>query len=308
MDSGFKDWKASNLPNLTGKTYLITGGNSGIGYEAAKHLANAGGDIILACRNEARGEAAITKLKAETGTRAEFLQLDLGDLASVKAAAVLMHEKHTRLDALINNAGVMQPPKGQTKDGFELQFGINHLGHFLFTALMLDMVEAASGRIVTLSSIAHKFGKINFDDIMYDKKYSPSEAYSQSKGANLMFAIELQRRLTKANSAASSIACHPGYSETKLQSSGPTGMFNFLYKITNPLFAQAPNLGALPTILAAAGLEAKAGGYYGPQKMGDTRGPVSDAKVYNYIMDEADAIRLWELSENLVDHEFNIGK
>ena len=162
----------------------------------------------------------------------------------------------------------------------------------------------SEGRVVTLSSLAHLSGKIRFDDLMGEKGYSPTAAYFQSKGANLMFALELDRRLQAADKKAISIGCHPGYSNTNLQSTGPTGIFSFLYKLTNPLLAQPSSDGALPTVLAAAGKEARRGGYYGPQKMGETRGPVGDAKVAAYILDRDQAQRLWEVSETLVGHKW----
>jgi NAD(P)-dependent dehydrogenase (short-subunit alcohol dehydrogenase family) len=234
------------------------------------------------------------------------MQLDLGDLVSVRAAAEAMRGKYAKIDGLINNAGVMQTPQLQTADGFEMQFGTNHLGHFLWSGLLIDLVEAAEGRVVTLSSIAHLSGKIHFDDLMGEQGYSPTTAYTQSKGANLMFALDLDRRLQAAGKKAISIGCHPGYSNTNLQSSGPTGIFSFLYKFTNPLFAQPSSDGALPTVLAAAGIEARRGGYYGPQKRAETRGPVGDAKVAAYILDQEVAQRLWDVSETLVGHKWGL--
>jgi NAD(P)-dependent dehydrogenase (short-subunit alcohol dehydrogenase family) len=304
MDSGISNWTANRLPDLKGKLYVITGGNSGIGLEAAKHLGKAGADIVLACRAVAKAEAAAKGLRALISGQVDVVQLDLSDLVSVRTAAAAMRAKYTKIDGLINNAGVMQTPKQKTADGFEMQFGTNHLGHFLWTGLLIDLVDAAAGRVVTLSSIAHLSGEIRFDDLMGEKAYSPTAAYLQSKGANLMFALELDRRLQAAGKKATSIACHPGYSNTNLQSTGPTGIFSFLYKFTNPLFAQSSSDGALPTALAAAGTKARRGGYYGPRKMGETRGPVGDAKVAAYILDEAAAQRLWEISETLFGHKW----
>ncbi|MFT5797797.1 MAG: NAD(P)-dependent dehydrogenase (short-subunit alcohol dehydrogenase family) [Candidatus Azotimanducaceae bacterium] len=304
MDSGFSNWAAKQLPDLTGKVYVITGGNSGLGLEAAKHLGKAGADVVLACRSVVKADDAAKELRTHIKGSVDVVQLDLGDLSSVRSAAAEIREKHSKIDALINNAGIMQTPEQKTADGFEMQFGTNHLGHFLLSGLLIDLVEAAAGRVVTLSSIAHFPGVISFDDLMGAKKYSSMGAYSQSKGANLLFAFELDRRLQAAGKKAISIACHPGYSNTNLQSTGPTGFFNFLYKITNPLLAQSPSEGALPTVLAAGGTEAKRGGYYGPQKMGETRGPVSDAKVAPYVLDERTAKRLWDESEKLVGYQW----
>lgn len=304
MDSGFSNWTADRLPDLEGKLFVITGGNSGIGLEAARHLGKAGGDIVLACRSVGKAEEAAKELRAQVKGQVDVLPLDLGDLSSVRKAADTLRGRYARIDALINNAGVMQTPDQKTADGFEMQFGTNHLGHFLWSALLIDMVEAAQGRVVTLSSIAHFSGTIRFDDLMGAKAYSPMRAYTQSKGANLLFALELDRRLHASGRKAVSIACHPGYTNTNLQSTGPTGFFSFLYKFTNPLFAQASPEGALPTALAAAGTEAKRGGYYGPTKMGETRGPVGDAKVSSYIRDRQIAQRLWDESEKLVGHQW----
>jgi len=306
MDSGFSSWTAQQLPDLTGKLYIITGGNSGIGLEAAKHLGKAGGDIVLACRSLDKAEDAANELRGIVRGSVDVVQLNLGDMTSVRAAAKEIRSKHGKIDALINNAGVMQTPQQKTADGFEMQFGTNHLGHFLWTGLLIDLVEVAEGRVVTLSSIAHLSGTINFDDLMGEKSYAPMRAYTQSKGANLMFALDLDRKLLAAGKKAISIGCHPGYSNTNLQSTGPTGFFNMLYKVLNPLLAQSPADGALPTVLAAAGVEAKRGGYYGPQKMAEARGPVSDAKVASYIRDQAVAQRLWEESEKLVGFEWSL--
>ena len=304
MDSGFTNWTADQLPDLTGKLYVITGGNSGIGFEAAKHLGKAGADTVLACRSIAKAEQAVSDLRAHVRGRVDVVQLDLSDLSSVRKAAAEILKKYSKIDALINNAGIMQTPELRTADGFEMQFGTNHLGHFLLSGLLVDAVEAAAGRVVTLSSIAHLSGAIRFDDLMGRKEYAAMDAYTQSKGANLMFALELDRRLLASGRKAISIACHPGYTNTNLQSTGPTGFFNFLYKFTNPLLAQSPPLGALPTVLAAAGAEAKRGGYYGPTKVGGLRGPVGDAKVASYILDRDVAKRLWDESETLVGFQW----
>jgi NAD(P)-dependent dehydrogenase (short-subunit alcohol dehydrogenase family) len=200
----------------------------------------------------------------------------------------------------------MQTPKQKTKDGFEMQLGTNHMGHFLWTALNFELVEAAEGRIVTVSSVAHKFGKINFTDLMSEKSYSPTTAYCQSKLANLVFAMDLDKKLQGKNSKVKSIACHPGYSATNLQSTGPTGAFNLSYKLLNKIVAQPMKNGALPTVLAAAGNEAKAGGYYGPQLLGEARGRVSDAVVMDKALDENTATRLWQESEKYVGMEWNL--
>lgn len=305
-NSGFTDWKPDRLPNLTGKTYLITGGNSGIGFDAAQMLGKAGGDVVIACRNPAKAEAAVAKLLESATGSVQTVALDLSDLSSVRAASDEIHARYEKLDALINNAGIMQTPETRTADGFELQLGTNHLGHFLLAGLLFDLVEKAAGRIAVVSSIAHKFGTINRDDLMSEKAYSATNAYSQSKLANLMFALELDRRLKAKGSAVKSIACHPGYSNTALQSTGPAGLLNFAYKFLNPLMAQPSEKGAIPTVLAAAGSEAVAGAYYGPTGWGDTRGPVGDAFVARRALDEDMAQWLWDESERLTGFEWTM--
>ena len=301
-----RDWRPEQLLDLEGCTYLITGGNSGIGLEAAKMLAAAGGDIVIACRNPAKAATARKEIDAAGPGSCSVISLDLSSLDSVERAADTVLEGWDSLDGLINNAGIMQTPETRTEDGFELQLATNHLGHFLFAGKLLGLVEAAGGRIVVVSSIAHRLGKINFDDLMFEKRYSASLAYGQSKLANLMFALELDRRLRAADSPASCIACHPGYSATELQSTGPTGLLNTTYKFLNAVVAQPAYNGAIPTVLAAAGEEAEPGGYYGPQSLGEARGRVGDAAISRRARDEAAAARLWEASEELVGFRWQI--
>lgn len=301
--SGFRNWTPDRLPDLSGKTYVITGGNSGIGLEAAKMLAAKGGDIIIACRNAEKAALAAELISASaTGdSTCRTIILDLASLASVRRAAEELKSKAPKIDALINNAGIMQTPALKTEDGFEMQLGTNHLGHFLWTGLLFDNVENASGRIVVLSSIAHKFGRIHFRNLMLEKRYTPTKAYTQSKLANLLFAQQLHRRAKAAKSAVSVMACHPGYSNTALQSTGPSGLLLPFYKIVNTIVAQPATKGAIPTVLCAAGKEAIAGGYYGPQGVGETRGRVSDAIVMPHARSKRTAKRLWDISEELTD-------
>jgi NAD(P)-dependent dehydrogenase (short-subunit alcohol dehydrogenase family) len=303
-----KDWKEDRLPDLTGKTYVITGGNSGIGFEAARMMGAKGADIILACRSLDKAEQARAQLAGKVTGRVDLVRLDLSDAASIRAAAAARHEKLDGIDGLINNAGIMQTPQLKTKDGFELQFGTNHLGHFLWTHLLIDLVEKVSGRVVVVASLVHKMGKktIDFDDLMQEKSYAPMTAYAQSKLANLMFAFDLDRRLKQAGSTAIVTAAHPGYSAPNLQSTGPTGFFKQLYKPMNAILAQSSYHGALPTVLAAAGVEAKRGAYYGPTSWQEWRGPVSDAKVADHALDEDIQKRLWSVSEKLLDIEWNL--
>lgn len=306
-DKILTNWTPDQLPDLTGKTYLITGGNSGIGFEAAKMLAAAGGDIVIACRNAEKAQQAVAEINETQFSDADAISLDLSSMESVHKAAAEFRSRHDRLDALINNAGIMQTPETRTVDGFELQLATNHLGHFLLASLLYDLVEKVSGRIVTVSSIGHKFGQMHLEDLMLTKGYSPTRAYTQSKLANLLFAQELDRRLRAADSTVKSVACHPGYSATRLQDTGPTNALNFVYKILNPLMAQPAYNGAIPTVLAAAGNEAEPGGYYGPRLLGEARGPVGDAKIAKVARDESTARRLWEKSELLVGQKWSFG-
>jgi NAD(P)-dependent dehydrogenase (short-subunit alcohol dehydrogenase family) len=305
-DSGFKDWKPDRLPDLTGKTYVITGGNSGLGLDAARLLGKAGANLVLACRSLDKAEAAKRELQPAMKGSIDLVRLDLADLASVRAAADEVRRKCARIDGLINNAGIMQTPKRATRDGFELQFGTNHLGHFLWTSLLIDLVEAAEGRVVVVASIAHKFGSIDFDDLQWDKGYTPTKAYFRSKLANLLFAFELDRRLQANGGKTVCIACHPGYASTNLQSTGPTGPLNLLYKFLNPLFAQPSKAGAIPLVLAAAGREAKRGAYYGPTGMADARGPVGDAAVADHALHQDSWRKLWNASERLIGEPFKL--
>ena len=305
--SGFDDWTPATLPDLTGRTYVMTGANSGLGFEASKQLLVKNANLIMLCRSTAKAEAARQILKSGASGSIEIVQCDLADLESVRRAASAVRDKVSGIDALINNAGIMMTPASKTKDGFELQLGANHLGHFLLGSLLLDLVEAASGRIVTVSSGLHKPGKLHFDDLMLEKDYSPSKAYSQSKLSNLMFAIALDRRLKAKNSPASSIACHPGYAATNLQLTGPVGVARMLMKyIANPLIAQTAERGAQPIVLAAAGVESQAGGYYGPQKGSEMRGPISDAQVADQALIVEDQDKLWTISEELVGQTWDV--
>lgn len=301
-------WTVDQLDDLSGRSYLITGGNSGIGYEAAAHLRRANADVIITARNPAKGDDAAAGLEQIDGDgTVTVVQLDLADLGSVRQANEVVRNHTSGLDAVINNAGIMQTPQQQTVDGFELQFGTNHLGHFLLNHLVFDLVAARSGRIVPVSSVAHHQARsINFDDPMFTKRYSPTKAYSQSKLANLMYGLELARRLEAAGSPVISVSAHPGYSATNLQSTGPTGVLKFFYTFSNRVMAQSASDGAVPEVLAAAGDEAQNGAYYGPTRLGDSRGPVGDSRISN-AADDADAgARLWALSEELLGIEWTI--
>lgn len=299
-------WTPTELPNLTGHTYAITGGNGGLGLEASKILAGKGARVVITSRSEAKAKGAIEAIKeAVPGADVDFVLLDLADPESIKAAAEALKTACPRMDGIINNAGVMQTPQRATAEGFELQFATNHLGHFRLNALILEHLEASGGRIVSVSSIAHKYGQIQLDDLMFADNYDATQVYSQSKLANIMYSFELQRRLAARGSKVTAIACHPGYAATNLQSAG-VGMeggsrfFRAVYKVTNAWVAQSATAGAYPLAMAAADPTAEAGGYYGPTGMGQARGPVGKSFVAERARDEDVARKLWEKTEELV--------
>lgn len=304
-DSGFKNWDPKQLPDLANKTFVVTGANGGLGYLCAKELGKRGANIVMACRSVSKAQEAKQSLEKIVNGWLEIVEVDLADMSSVRAGAAEVRKLAPQIDGLINNAGVMQTPESRTVDGFELQLAANHLGHFLWTAILLDLVEAASGRVVSVSSIAHKYGKIEFDDLMLENDYSPTTAYFQSKLANLMFSLELDRRLQKSGSKATAIAAHPGLSATNLQFSGPKGLWPSLYKVVMPLMSQSAERGVIPILLAAAGKEAKRGAYYGPTGIADMKGPIGDAAVTKLAQDHQAQERLWRESEKLVGRAFD---
>ena len=299
-------WTPDRVPRLADKTIAITGGNSGLGLEAAKILTARGARVVITSRSPDKARAALQTMKdAVPEADIDFVLLDLSEADSVASAAAAIREKCPRLDALINNAGVMQTPEIRTSEGFELQLATNHLGHFRLNSLLLPLLEASGGRIVPVSSIAHKFGAIALDDLNAEKSYDPTVAYSQSKLANLMYSFELQRRLSARDSQVTSIACHPGYSATNLQSAGVgleggSTFFRWVYKVTNAVMAQSATKGAYPLVLAAVDAAAKPGAYYGPTGMGQTRGAVGESFVDKRARDEAVAAKLWEKTEAMV--------
>lgn len=301
-----RNWTPEETPDLTGKTFLITGGNSGIGFEAAKTLATKNADVVIACRSAAKGKQALAKIVNRGEGRCELLSLDLADSASIRAAARQAGERFGTITALINNAGVMQTPKQKTKDGFEMQLGVNHLGHFLWTALMIGRVDPEEGRVVTVSSIAHKFARIDFDNLMLDRGYDPTRSYLRSKLANTLFAQELHRRLEAAGSCIKSIACHPGYSATPLFEKTANPISSLGQRASAALLGQKQERGAWPTVLAATDERAVSGGYYGPTGFFDARGPVGDAIIEPRGRDPHAAKRLWEVSEELVGETLSV--
>ena len=255
-------WRFDEMPIQTGRIALVTGANSGLGFETARMLAMRGAEVIMACRNRSKGEQALQRVReAYPAARVSLLPLDLADLGSVEDAATTLSAEHARLDLLINNAGVMVPPFARTKQGFELQFGTNHLGHFALTGRLLPLIlETPGSRVVVLSSAGANFGRINLDDLNYEgRRFSKWGAYCQSKLANLMFALELARRLSAARHGTIATAAHPGGAATDLQRDAA-----FFRTVVNPYLAAAPSTGALPTLRAATDPEAGNGSYWGP--------------------------------------------
>ncbi|MFC4163539.1 SDR family oxidoreductase [Epilithonimonas zeae] len=310
MKKETKNWTASNIPQRKDGLAVITGSTEGIGYEDALALSSAGWNVIVMGRNAEKGADAISKIQQiNPKAKVSFEKIDLANLSSIKSFASRMIERGEAIDLLINNAGVMTPPNRlETADGFELQFGTNHIGHFALTAqLLLLLRKAQDARVVTVSSIANRDGQINFDDLQSTTSYVPGKAYSQAKIANLMFALELQRQSEKHGWGITSIAAHPGVSRTNLLINGagkwstPGIMRRFF-----PFLFQPQSQGALPTLFAATSPEAQGGLYYGPNKMSETRGFPSIAKIPEQANDKEVAQRLWDVSQKLAKVEFSI--
>jgi NAD(P)-dependent dehydrogenase (short-subunit alcohol dehydrogenase family) len=299
-------WTADRIPDQSGRAAVVTGANSGIGLVTARELARAGASVVLACRNLDKGRRALGECEAQVpGARLELEELDLANLASVREFAERVRSGHERLDLLINNAGVMATPRRSTADGFELQFGTNHLGHFALTGLLIGEMEGGEdARVVTVSSTAHRMGRIAFDNLGGDRLYFRWRAYGQSKLANLLFALELDRRLRAAGSTVKSLAAHPGYAATNLQFAGPPAVDAALMHVSNRLFAQSDEMGALPTLYAATEPGLAGGNFCGPDGFQEARGhpkPVAPSKA---ARDEHVARRLWEVSEQMTGVRF----
>ncbi len=297
-----KRWTIQDIPDQTGRVAVVTGANSGTGFETAMVLAGKGAHVVLACRNAAKADEALRRIRAaHPGAQVESLLLDLGSLASVREAAAALRSRHARLDLLINNAGVMIPPYGRTGDGFETQLGTNHVGPFAFTGLLLDRLLATPGsRVVNMSSSAHRIGQIHFDDLNFEKGYRAWAAYGQSKLANLLFTYELQRRLAKAGAGTLAVAAHPGWARTELQRHAG-GLLGVLMAVTGPLLAQDARGGALPLLRAATDPEARGGDYYGPTGFLEFKG--APAKVRSTPLSREAGLqkRFWQLSERLAE-------
>ena len=297
-------WTADDIPDQQGREAIVTGANTGIGFETALELARKGARVTLACRNLEKGGAALARLRSELPQAEVALeQLDLADLDSVSAFAERFVAERSRLDLLILNAGVMVPPQSTTKQGFELQFGVNHLGHFALTAALLPRLRETEGaRVVVVSSTAAQFGRMDFDDLQFEQRgYAAWRAYGQSKLANQLFARELQRRLRAADSEVLVTAAHPGWTATDLQRTA------WLARVVGPWVAMKPPQGALPTLRAATDPQAPACGYYGPHGIGQMRGYPVVIDMVSRAADESAAKRLWEVSEELTGVRFGLG-
>jgi NAD(P)-dependent dehydrogenase (short-subunit alcohol dehydrogenase family) len=299
-----KPWNIADIPPQSGRTAVITGATGGLGYETALALAGAGATVVLTGRNAAKGDAALTRIRAvypEASIRYEHL--DLASLAAIGDFVERFARSNASIDLLINNAGVMMLPKRQTTaDGFELQFGTNYLGHFALTAQLLPLLrKGRQPRVVNLSSLVHRSGAIHFDDLQWERRYKPYGAYGQSKLAMLMFALELQRRSDAGGWGLMSNAAHPGYARTDLIANGPGDTwFQKLAKATfEPLASQSAADGALPTLFAATSSEAKGGGYYGPDGFYELKGHVKEALIARQANDAATAAQLWDISTRL---------
>jgi NAD(P)-dependent dehydrogenase (short-subunit alcohol dehydrogenase family) len=304
-------WTAQQIPSQAGKTALVTGANSGIGYQTALELARHGAHVLLGCRNAAKGHAALQQLQREIsdssaaafGYHAEFVELDMASLASIRAFAAAFAARGIPLDLLINNAGVMALPHRElTADGFERQFGTNHLGHFALTGLLIPQLLAASApRVVTVASLAHRNGKIDFNNLQSERNYVPWNAYGESKLANILFAKELDRRARAAHSKLISMAAHPGISTTSIFTNGPgdKDLKAVVVKLIGPIIKQPAAAGALPTLYAATSPDAHGGEYIGPDGFMELKGSPTVVQPRPNALDQTVAQRLWTASEEL---------
>lgn len=296
-------WTATDIPDQAGRVAVVTGANSGLGYITSRELARNGARVVLACRDEVRGREAVARLIAEVpAADIELRSLDMASLASIRAFADGVHASYPALDLLVNNAGVMAIPRRETADGFEMQFGTNHLGHFALTGLLLAMmINQSAARIVTVSSNAHKPGSLDFDDLMHEHNYRRWKVYSDSKLANLLFAYELQRRLAAIDSPLISVAAHPGTAATNLVKPGAEGnrLKQMVMTVGVRIVGQSEAQGALPQLYAATSPDVQGGEYFGPNGIAETRGYPKRVGSTSASEDAATAARLWSVSEDL---------
>jgi NAD(P)-dependent dehydrogenase (short-subunit alcohol dehydrogenase family) len=291
------DWLSSRVESQTGRIFLVTGANSGLGLETARALGTLGATVIMTARDTAKGEAAVESLRAEQPNgQFDLRHLDLADLDSVRAFAADVE----RVDVLVNNAGVMMPPHTLTEQGFELQFGVNHLAHFALTLLLFDtLLRSEDPRVVTVSSGLHHRGRIHFGDLQGNQKYNRTGYYAQSKLANVVFGLELHRRLRSAGIGMRSVLAHPGYTATNLQSAGPSGISKLAMKLGNKLMAQDVAMGALPQIYAATGADVESGQFWGPDGRNEGKGYPTLVQPLDEARDRELARRLWDISVEL---------
>jgi NAD(P)-dependent dehydrogenase (short-subunit alcohol dehydrogenase family) len=296
-------WTPQQMPPQQGRLAIVTGANSGIGYQAARHLSRAGAAVILACRSREKGEAASAKIVAkQPSAKVEVRILDVADLDSVRRFAAEFLREDKPLELLINNAGVMAiPERRTTPQGFEMQFGTNHLGHFALTGLLLPaLLRQPTSRVVTVASIAHKSGKLNFDDLNAERRYDPRGAYAQSKLANVVFGLEFDRRLRARSANMASVIAHPGVAVTNIVSNGMgTGLKGRVVSALLPFVAQSDDRGSWPLLYAATSPDAHGGGYYGPDGIAEFKGTPVEVKPKPHALDPAAGKRLWEMSEAL---------
>lgn len=300
-------YSAQRIPDLHGRTFLVTGANTGLGFATTQLLASKSAKVLLACRSETRANAAIEKIRRSTpGANLLFIPLDLGDLASIHHAIKLIaHEPE--LHGLVNNAGVMMPPWQLTQDGFELQFGVNHLGHFALTMGLLDQLEQTVGaRVVNVASAAHRFGRIDFEDLQAERQYRPSQRYAMSKLANLLFTFELQRRLSGARRRTLALACHPGGADTELARYIPQQIYRVLQPLAKHVI-NTPAEGALPTLRALTDPTADSGDYFGPAGWFEIASSATKVRAGRRALDLADAKKLWRVSQTLTQVNMPLG-
>jgi len=296
------------MPDQSGRTAVVTGANSGLGLETARELARHGAAVVLACRDTAKGDQAVQEItRSVPAAELEVAPLDLASLESVREFAETLADRGTEIDLLINNAGVMASPRRLTSDGFELQLGTNMLGHFALTGRLLERMQGREdARVVTLSSNAHKMGRINFDDLQSERRYNRWAAYGQSKLADLMFALELDRRLRASGSEVKSVAAHPGYAATNLQSAAAPAIDRWGMALTNLIMAQSAEKGALPSLYAATEPGLEGGSYIGPDGIGEFRGHPKVVSPTRAARDPEAASRLWRAAEDLTGVSFGL--
>ena len=298
-----KAWTVDHIPDQQGRIAVVTGANSGIGFVAARELARKGAQVVLACRNDVKAKEAMSQIQADVvDAKLDFIPLDLASLESIGSFAEQVKANYDRLDLLCNNAGIMAIPKQHTRDGFEMQIGTNHFGHFALTGQLLDrLIATPNSRVVNVSSNAHLFGKMNFNDLHWETGYGKWKAYAQSKLANLLFTYELDRKLRAKQSPVKATACHPGWSSTNLQYVGPqqegSAVMQRMAALGNRLAAQPAEMGALPTLYAATEPSVEGGDYIGPNGWFENAGYPKKTSSNRRSRSEEDAARLWQISE-----------